>query len=121
MGTLQEFGQQRLGLCEVRCVKAFCEPLVNRSEQLAGFDLLALLLPQPGQTRGGAQFPGLRFLPAGNLYGCVKPGFRLFDLCPREMLGMGLQGELASQPVYLRLTPALPPLGDDLSGLGQHR
>jgi hypothetical protein len=49
------------------------------------FSLLALLLPETTEARGGAQFEGFRLLLARNLYGFVKARFGF-------ALGIGGQG-----------------------------
>ena len=41
---------QRFGLLQVRRVKPFGEPVIDRSQQIVRFLPLALLLPQPAQT-----------------------------------------------------------------------
>src|SRR6266571_5069975 len=76
---MTQFFQQRFRLLQVFGVKAFGEPVVNLGQQLPGFFLLALLLPQPAQTHHRAQLQGLGTLAAGNLNGLMKTrfGFRL--------------------------------------------
>ena len=49
-GLASELLQQRLGFLQVRRIKAFREPAVDRREQLVGLKTLALLLPQPAET-----------------------------------------------------------------------
>jgi hypothetical protein len=63
--ALRQRLQQCLRLLQVSGVKALGEPAVDRREQLVGLTAFALLLPQPAQARGGAQFPGLGLLAAG--------------------------------------------------------
>jgi len=43
--------EQRLRLLQVLCVKPFAEPVIDLRQQLPGFVLFALLLPQPAQAR----------------------------------------------------------------------
>ena len=50
--ALRQCLQQRLGLLEVRGVKALGEPAVDRCQQRMGFGALALLLPQATQAHG---------------------------------------------------------------------
>src|SRR5919201_6830531 len=72
-----ELGQQALGLLQVGSVKAFSEPAVDRCQQLVGLCALALLLPQPGQTRGRPQLQGLGLLLTGDSEGLLKPRLSL--------------------------------------------
>src|ERR1700730_17603287 len=62
---LGQFVEQRLGLLQVGGVEAFGEPAEDGGEE--GDRLLrpALLPAQAGEAHRGAQFPGLRVLPAG--------------------------------------------------------
>ncbi len=64
--SITEVSEQCLGLLQIFRIKPFGEPIVDRSEEFAGFGLFALLLPQPGQARGGAQLPGFGFLFTGH-------------------------------------------------------
>ncbi len=50
--------------------------MIDGSEEDAGFRCLALLLPQAGQARRRAQFPGFGFLLARNIKGFLKALFR---------------------------------------------
>src|SRR6516164_587373 len=59
---LIEFVEQRLGVFEVGCVKAFSEPAVDRHQEIACLGLAALVTPEPGEACGGAQFPELGLL-----------------------------------------------------------
>jgi hypothetical protein len=47
--------QQRLGLLQNRRVETFGEPAVDRREQIAGFDALALIPPKTGEATSGVQ------------------------------------------------------------------
>jgi hypothetical protein len=51
--------EQRLRFFEILCVEAFGEPAVDREEEVAGFRVAALVAAEPGEARGGAQFPEL--------------------------------------------------------------
>src|SRR6516165_2788047 len=61
-----ELIEERLRLFEVGRVEAFGEPAVDRREQVASFGAAALVATEPGNTRGGAQFPELGLLLLGN-------------------------------------------------------
>src|SRR5262249_22193762 len=61
--------QQRLSLLEVSSVKALGKPVVDRRQQLIGFSMLALALPQARQTHGCPQFQGLGLLATGDVQG----------------------------------------------------
>src|SRR5712691_7054812 len=50
--------QQRLGLLEVSGLKALREPAVDGRQQLSGFSVLALALPQAAQAQRGPQLSG---------------------------------------------------------------
>ena len=50
----RQFFEQRLRLFEVRRVEAFCEPAVDRREEVGGFAPLALVAPKAGDARGRA-------------------------------------------------------------------
>ena len=67
--------QQRLGIFQIRRVKAFGEPIVDRGEQIAGLLGLALLLPEAGETRSGAQFPRFGLLFLSNRDGLLETFF----------------------------------------------
>src|SRR5437870_4194248 len=54
-----EFVEQRLCVFEIGRVEAFGEPAVDRGEKIAGFGVTALVAAEPGEARGGAQFPEL--------------------------------------------------------------
>src|ERR1700737_465975 len=66
---LLEFVEQRFCLFEIGGVEAFGEPAVDRREQVAGFGAAALVAAEPGEARGGAQFPELGFLLLGDAQG----------------------------------------------------
>jgi len=66
---MAQFFNQRFRLLQVFCVKPLSEPAVDLGQQLPGFVLLALFLPQPTQTHHRSQLQRLRLLLAGNLDG----------------------------------------------------
>jgi hypothetical protein len=70
-GSLIELVEQRLGIFQVGGAEAFGEPSVDRREQAAGFAAAALVAAQPGKADGGAQFPELGLLLAGDAEGFV--------------------------------------------------
>src|SRR6516165_2874741 len=56
--------EQRFGVLQIGSVEAFGEPAIDRCQEVARCEALALVAPQPRETRCGAQFPGLgRHLP----------------------------------------------------------
>src|SRR5215217_7608503 len=64
--------EQGFGLLEVGRVKALREPAIDRCQQLAGFGLLPLLLPEATQAHGGPQLQGFGLLAAGDGDGLTK-------------------------------------------------
>ena len=58
----RQFFEQRLRRHQVGRVETFGEPAVDRSEEVAGFGVAALVAAEPGEARGGAQFPELGLL-----------------------------------------------------------
>ena len=57
--------EQRLRLSQNRGAEALGEPAVDRRQQIAGFQTLAVVAPQPGEASRGAQFLGLGALLLG--------------------------------------------------------
>src|SRR5215468_3073701 len=55
----RQFVEQRFCLLEVRCFEAFGEPAIDGCEQVADFSMAALAAAEPGEARGGTQFPEL--------------------------------------------------------------
>ena len=49
--------EQCLGVFQIGGIETLGEPAVDRREQVVGLGALALLGPQPGEARGGAQLP----------------------------------------------------------------
>jgi len=70
--------EQRFGVFKVRRIKPLGKPVVDLCQQLVGFGLLALLLPQASEAGSSAKLPRFRFLLAGNLNGLVKTLLRFF-------------------------------------------
>src|SRR5262245_34312723 len=79
--ALRQRIQQRLGLLQVRRVKALGEPAVDRGQQVISLGALALELPQASQAGRGAEFPRFRLLALGNADGVMEAalGFSLID------------------------------------------
>ncbi len=104
--------QQRLRLLEIGRVETFGEPAVDWCEEVAGFGVAALVAAEPGEARGGAQFPELGLLLLRDAQGFV---IQLLD---------GLEIPLPQQqpafvPVQLRCEPALPRPFNDLQCIVQ--
>src|SRR5262249_54105823 len=59
---LCQLSQKRLRLLQDRRPEALGEPAINRREQVAGFGAFSLVAPEPGEARGGAEFPKLGVL-----------------------------------------------------------
>ena len=106
--------QQRLRLLEVGRVKALREPAIDRRQQITGFGLLALLLPQATQAHGGPQLQRFGLLPAGDVQGPLQPGFRLRLRRPRLP-----QEQDAPEAIDFRFPPAFLLLLHQGVGLGQ--
>jgi hypothetical protein len=62
----RQFVEQRLCIFEVGRVEAFGKPAVDRREQVAGLGAPPLLTAEPGEARGGTQFPELGLLLLGD-------------------------------------------------------
>ena len=78
-----QFVEQRLRLFQVCSVEAFGEPAINRSEEIAGFAMLALFGQQVGQCRRTAKFQSPRSLLVRNAH----PIGQVFsDDCERRTL-----------------------------------
>jgi hypothetical protein len=54
--------EQRLGLLQIARVEALGEPVVDRSEKIAGLIPLALIAPEARHAHRGAKFPGFCLL-----------------------------------------------------------
>jgi hypothetical protein len=68
-----EFREQRFGLFEVGGVEAFGEPAVDRRQEIMGLGEFALVSPQPGEARRGAQLQGFRLLTPGGIDRSLEP------------------------------------------------
>src|SRR4029077_9130646 len=85
--------------------ESLAEPAIDRGDEVPGFGAAALVAPQPCKAHGGAQFPELGLLRAGDT--------QRLAIDFRGALGMPLpQQQLAFVSVQLRREPALAcPLG----------
>src|SRR5262249_18285738 len=91
--------EQRLRFLEIGRAETFREPVVDRGEELAGFDAPPLVAPQSGEARSGAQFPEFRLLLLGDAQG--------FAVQFRGGLSVPLpQQQLTFVPIKFRLQPA---------------
>src|SRR5262249_9730366 len=96
-------------------VKALGEPAIDWCQQLAGLDVLALLLPQARQAHGGAQFQRCRLLTAGHLEG---PQEVHFSTLPRRPLRLP-PSPLPSPAMQFSFPPAFPGPLHRSTSLGQ--
>src|SRR6516162_3974968 len=95
---------------QIRGVEPLDEPAIDWSEEVAGFGTAALVVTEPGEAHGGAQFPELGFLLLG-----YPEGFAIEFL---GGLGMPLpQQQLTFVPVQFSREPALPCPFDDLQSI----
>src|SRR5215470_14836307 len=102
-GLSTEFVEQSLRLLEVRYVEAFGEPTVDRCEQVAGFGAAALVATQPGEARGGAQFPQLCLLAPADFQSFMEQRLGVRRVSIPEQLAaathkLGLEPVLALRP-----------------------
>src|ERR1700693_1119844 len=77
---LTESVEERFCRPEVRRIEPFCKLIVERLEECDCIHRTALIAQQPGEARGGAQFPGERALPA-----------RPVERPPEVVLGCGVR------------------------------
>lgn len=77
--------QQRFGILQIRRVKSFGEPMVDRCQEVMGFVAFALLVPESSEAGGSTEFPGLCLLVLGYRNGMVKASFR-FNLIVQILL-----------------------------------
>src|SRR5207248_4695765 len=112
---LGQFVEQRLGLFEIGGVEAFGEPAEDWGEEGERLLRPALLSAQAGEARCGAQFPGLRVLPARDVDALLDGGL---GLAGRP--GAGEQG-LAPEPIKLRFKRRSSRLLDRLQPGGDRR
>src|SRR5262245_31414454 len=94
--------EECLSLLQVGGVKALREPAVDFCQQLACVVTLALLLPQPRQTRGSPQFQGLGVLVLGNVEASLEARFPFEPRLPTLP-----QQALPFQTVQIRLIETL--------------
>src|ERR1700732_4769012 len=107
-----QLAEQFLRLLQIGGIEALGKPAVDRREKIAGFSAAALVAAEPGEARGGAQFPQLGPLLLGDAQG--------FAIQLLGGLGMPLpQEQLAFVPVQLRCEPALPRPFDNLQRIVQ--
>src|SRR5215472_3850395 len=104
--------QQRLRLFQIGRVEPLGEPAINGGEKVEGFGAAALVAAEPGEARGGAQFPELGLLLLGD-----AKGFAIQFLGGLEM--PLTQKQLAFVPVPLRCEPPLACPVDDFQCLAQ--
>ena len=69
--------QQRLRFLQIARVEALRKPPVNRSQQFARLLHLALVAPETREAHGGAEFPGLCLLLAGDGESALELGLCL--------------------------------------------
>ena len=94
--------QQRLRVLQIARVKPFGKPPVDRSEQFTSLLRLALVAPEPREAHGGAEFPGLGLLLAGDYECAFKILLRLSTVS-----FWSKQCDFASYARDFSLTPAL--------------
>src|SRR4029077_3482701 len=94
-----ELVQQRLRLFQIARVESFGEPTIDRSEKLASFVPLTLVVPEPRHAHGGAEFPRFRLLSARYSECTLEICFRFRSIgllrlerdCARDPVGLGLE------------------------------
>ena len=64
-----QLAEQFLRLFQIGGIEALGIPAVDRREKIAGFSAAALVAAEPGEARGGAQFPQLGPLLLGDAQG----------------------------------------------------
>jgi hypothetical protein len=72
-----QFHKQGVGILQIRRVKPLDKPLVHRRQQIVSGPALTLLLPQPRQAGGSAEFPDPDLLTAGDVEGLIETRFCL--------------------------------------------
>jgi hypothetical protein len=92
--------KQRLRFLQIERVEAFGEPLVDRSEKIAGLIPLTLIAPEPRHAHRRAQFPRLSLLGASNRKRTLEIRFRF----RRIWLGRQ-QRDFTSDAIGLGLEP----------------
>ena len=96
-----ELLQQRLRLFQIKRVKPFREPAINRSKQFARFAYLALVSPETDKAYGGAEFPRLRILLASYCERALE-----ICLCLRDILPGRHQCDIAVYTMDFSLAPS---------------
>ena len=71
--------EQRLGLLQIRRVKAFGAPGVERGQEVASGFPLAVVVPEPTQAARRTQLQRLRLLAVGHVQGAEESRLRT---CP---------------------------------------
>jgi len=104
--------EQHFGILPDRRVEGFGESTVDWREESTGFGVLALIMPEAGETAGGPKFPERGALPL-----CNRERL-MITLLGRGAVAHGVQ-QIASQPMHVSL--AAPLLGrlDHLRSLGE--
>ena len=97
---LAELVEQRLGVFEIGGIEAFGEPAVDGCQQTVRCGPPALLTPQPGEARRGAQLKRFRLLPPSGIDSLRKPRLALTDTAARKR-------QSPSQAINFRFPPAL--------------
>ena len=92
--------------------RTLSEPAVDRSEELAGFGVVALVAGEPGKADGDAQLSELGLLLLGDVQ-------RLAIEFLRDRGIPSPQQQLAFEPVQLCCKPVRPCSFDDLKGVVQ--
>ena len=62
MVLLRQLSEKRLGHLQIERVKAFSEPVVDRSQEFPRLLHLALVAPEACEAHGSPEFPGLCLL-----------------------------------------------------------
>lgn len=110
-GELRQLVEQRLRVEEVAGREAFGERRVDRGEEGAGFGALALVAPEAGEARRGAQLERAGALLAGDGEGAVVAGGGLVGGAA------GREEQVAVEPVEVGIEERLArPCGDGEGG-----
>ena len=117
--ALRQRIQQCFGVLQIRCLKAFSKPVIDRGQQVSGFHLLVLLLPQPGQARRGAEFQGFRLLGSGNIESLVETrlGLHFTFACSLLIFAVLREQKLALQSMQLSFVTMLRSFIHEFQGL----
>jgi hypothetical protein len=82
-GESPELVEQFLRLFQIGRAEALGEPAVDRGEEVTGFGVAPLVAAEPGEARGGAQFPELGALLLGDAQGFAIQLFGGIAMPPR--------------------------------------